>query len=79
MGPGMRWVQERPPGALTSITPVTWSATMPAGATKGTVLETDDPDGDGLVLQETTGGWTGTPDGHVGPADRGVPEALSPG
>ena len=85
MGPGMRWVQVRPPGALTSITLVTWFETMPAGGSRGTVLETDDlegdiarlralgvelptevesapwgrfvtfadPDGNGLVLQET--------------------------
>jgi len=42
MGPGMRWVQVRPPGAATSLALVTWFPTMPAGATKGTVLETDD-------------------------------------
>ena len=85
MGPGMRWVQVRPPGAVTSITLVTWFDTMPAGQVRGTVLETDDldgeitrlrglgvalpdgvetapwgrfvtfadPDGNGLVLQET--------------------------
>ena len=46
MGPGMRWVQVAPPGAATSITLVTWFPTMPAGSTKGTVLETDDLDGD---------------------------------
>ena len=88
MGPGMRWVQVRPPGASTSITLVTWFDTMPAGQTRGTVLETDDleadigrlrgrgvevpdevqvapwgrfvtfadPDGNGLVLQETAAG-----------------------
>lgn len=88
MGPGMRWVQVRPPGALTSITLVTWFDTMAPGAVRGTVLETDDlegeiarladlgvavdgdiqvapwgrfvtftdPDGNGLVLQETAGG-----------------------
>jgi catechol 2,3-dioxygenase-like lactoylglutathione lyase family enzyme len=84
MGPGMRWVQVRPPGGSTSLTLVTWFPTMPAGGLKGTVLETaalevtiqslrdkgvdigeievapwgrfatfDDPDGNGLVLQET--------------------------
>jgi catechol 2,3-dioxygenase-like lactoylglutathione lyase family enzyme len=84
MGPGMRWVQVRPPGAATSLTLVTWFPTMAAGSLKGTVLETaslestiaswrgkgldlgeievapwgrfvtfDDPDGNGLVLQET--------------------------
>ncbi len=46
MEPGMRWVQVAPPGAATSITLVTWFPTMPAGSTKGTVLETDDLDGD---------------------------------
>jgi catechol 2,3-dioxygenase-like lactoylglutathione lyase family enzyme len=46
MGPGVRWVQVRPPGARTSITLVTWFPTMPPGSTKGTVLETDDLDGD---------------------------------
>jgi catechol 2,3-dioxygenase-like lactoylglutathione lyase family enzyme len=84
MGPDMRWVQVRPVGGTTSITLVTWFPTMPAGSTKGTVLETsslesdielfrnrgidigeidsapwgrfvtfDDPDGNGIVLQET--------------------------
>jgi catechol 2,3-dioxygenase-like lactoylglutathione lyase family enzyme len=85
MGPGQRWVQIRPKGSPTSITLVTWFPTMPAGAVKGTVLETDDlaadvtrlrsrgvaiqgdvqdapwgrfvtfddPDGNGLVLQQT--------------------------
>jgi catechol 2,3-dioxygenase-like lactoylglutathione lyase family enzyme len=86
MGPGMRWVQVRPPGATTSVTLVTWFPTMPAGCLKGTVLETDalesdiealrdkglaigeieaapwgrfvtfdDPDGNGIVLQESAG------------------------
>ena len=86
MGPGMRWVQVRPSGAATSITLVTWFDSMASGSTKGTVLESDDldgdlvrprglgveipgeveaapwgryvtfndPDGNGLVLQETT-------------------------
>lgn len=85
MGPDMRWVQVCPPGGLTSITLVTWFESMPAGRSRGTVLETDDlegdisrlrrlgvdlpdevesapwgrfvtfadPDGNGLVLQET--------------------------
>jgi len=88
MGPGMRWVQVRPPGAAMSITLVTWFETMAPGSTKGTVLETDDlegevvrlrdrgvaieddvqdapwgryatfddPDGNGIVLQETAAG-----------------------
>ena len=46
LGPGMRWVQVRPPGAATSIALVTWFATMQPGAVKGTVLESDDLDGD---------------------------------
>jgi catechol 2,3-dioxygenase-like lactoylglutathione lyase family enzyme len=84
MGPAMRWVQVRPPGAPTSLTLVTWFPTMAAGSLKGTVLETDaleddeaslrqkgvtigdietapwgrfvtfdDPDGNGIVLQES--------------------------
>jgi catechol 2,3-dioxygenase-like lactoylglutathione lyase family enzyme len=86
MNPGQRWVQVRPRGSATSITLVTWFPTMPAGSIKGTVVETDDlegeiatlrgrgvliaaeieeapwgrfvtfddPDGNGLVLQQTT-------------------------
>jgi catechol 2,3-dioxygenase-like lactoylglutathione lyase family enzyme len=50
MDPDMRWVQVAPPGAQTSITLVTWFPTMPAGSTKGTVLETDDLDGDVAAL-----------------------------
>ena len=46
MGPDQRWVQVRPPGAQTSITLVTWFPSLPAGAVKGTVLETDDLDKD---------------------------------
>jgi catechol 2,3-dioxygenase-like lactoylglutathione lyase family enzyme len=46
MGPDMRWVQVAPPGSATSITLVTWFPTMPAGSAKGTVLETDDLEGD---------------------------------
>ena len=46
MGPGMRWIQVAPPGSTTSITLVTWFPTMPAGSTEGTVLETDDLEGD---------------------------------
>jgi catechol 2,3-dioxygenase-like lactoylglutathione lyase family enzyme len=51
MGPDQRWVQVRAPGAATSITLVTWFPTMPAGAVKGTVLETDDLDGDVTALR----------------------------
>ena len=35
-----------PSGSETSITLVTWLPTMPAGSAKGTVLETDDLEGD---------------------------------
>jgi len=51
MGPDMRWVQVRPPGSQASITLVTWFPTMPAGAVKGTVLETDDLDADVTALR----------------------------
>ena len=50
MGPDMRWVQVRPRGAATSITSVTWFDTVPAGALRGTVLETDDLDRDAARL-----------------------------
>jgi catechol 2,3-dioxygenase-like lactoylglutathione lyase family enzyme len=46
IAPDMRWIQVAPPGGTTSITLVTWFPTMPAGSTKGTVLETDDLEGD---------------------------------
>jgi catechol 2,3-dioxygenase-like lactoylglutathione lyase family enzyme len=46
MGPQQRWVQVRPPGAETSITLVTWFASMPAGSTKGIVVESDDLEAD---------------------------------
>jgi catechol 2,3-dioxygenase-like lactoylglutathione lyase family enzyme len=51
MGPDMRWVQVRPPGSQASITLVTWFPTMPPGAVKGTVLETDDLDADVTALR----------------------------
>ena len=50
MGPARRWVQVSPKGAATSITLVTWFPTMPPGSVKGTVLETDDLDGDVAAL-----------------------------
>jgi catechol 2,3-dioxygenase-like lactoylglutathione lyase family enzyme len=50
MGPDMRWVQVAPKGAATSITLVTWFPSMPPGSVKGTVLETDDLDGDVAAL-----------------------------
>lgn len=55
MGPDERWVQVAPAGAETSFTLVTWFDTMPPGSLKGVVLETDDPGGNGIVLQATTG------------------------
>ena len=51
MGPDMRWVEVAPPGSTTSITLVTWFLTMPAGTAKGTVLETDDLEGDIAALR----------------------------
>ncbi|MGH3423800.1 MAG: VOC family protein [Nocardioidaceae bacterium] len=51
MGPDMRWVQVAPPGAQTSITLVTWFDTMAPGSVKGTVLETDDLEGDVELLR----------------------------
>jgi catechol 2,3-dioxygenase-like lactoylglutathione lyase family enzyme len=50
IGPGQRWVQVAPKGARTSITLVTWFPTMPPGSVRGTVLETDDLDGDAAAL-----------------------------
>jgi catechol 2,3-dioxygenase-like lactoylglutathione lyase family enzyme len=46
MGPTQRWVQVRPRGAQTAITLVTWFDTMQPGSSKGTVIESDDLDGD---------------------------------
>jgi predicted enzyme related to lactoylglutathione lyase len=51
MGPDQRWVQVGPRGGQTSITLVTWFATMPAGSLKGLVLETDDLDADVAALR----------------------------
>jgi catechol 2,3-dioxygenase-like lactoylglutathione lyase family enzyme len=51
LGPDQRWVQVRVPGAQTSITLVTWFATMPPGTVQGTVLETDDLDRDVAALR----------------------------
>lgn len=51
MGPGMRWVQVRPPAGATSITLVTWFDSMAPGSSKGTVLESDDLDGDVVRLR----------------------------
>jgi Lactoylglutathione lyase and related lyases len=46
MGPDQRWVQVRPKGGQTAITLVTWFPTMPPGSVKGTVVESDDLEGD---------------------------------
>ncbi len=46
----MRWVQVAPKGGATSITLVTWFASMPPGSVKGLVLETEDLDGDAAAL-----------------------------
>jgi catechol 2,3-dioxygenase-like lactoylglutathione lyase family enzyme len=63
-GPDMRWLQVRPKGAETAITLVTWFPSMPAGSLTGTVLETDDLDGEVARL------------GGLGvPIDGGVQEA----
>ena len=51
MGPDQRWVQVRPKGGQTSVTLVTWFATMPPGSVKGTVVETDDLEGDMAALR----------------------------
>ena len=42
MGPAQRWVQVGPKDGETSITLVTWFASMPPGSLKGIVLECDD-------------------------------------
>jgi hypothetical protein len=49
MGP-MRWVQVAPLGGQTSMTLVTWFASMAPGSLKGLVVETDDLDGDVAAL-----------------------------
>ena len=85
LGPRMRWVQVRPARSATSLALVTWFPSLPSGCLKGTVLESDDlegdiasltqkgvavgeierapwgrfvtfddPDGNGIVLQEST-------------------------
>ena len=52
MQPGLRWVQVAPPGGQTSLTLVTWFDSMPAGALRGLVLETDDLDADVAALTQ---------------------------
>jgi catechol 2,3-dioxygenase-like lactoylglutathione lyase family enzyme len=54
MGPDMRWLMLRPPGAATAVTLVTWFPTMPAGSLKGLVLEA--PDLDGTLAELTARG-----------------------
>ncbi len=44
MGPTMRWVQVRPPGADTGITLVTWFDSMPPGSLQGLMVDTPDLD-----------------------------------
>jgi len=44
--PDMRWVAVAPPGGRTALTLVTWFPTMLPGSLQGTVLETDDLEGD---------------------------------
>jgi catechol 2,3-dioxygenase-like lactoylglutathione lyase family enzyme len=51
MGPDGRWVQVAPRGAETSLTLVTWFATMPPGSLKGIVVETDDLEADIAALR----------------------------
>jgi catechol 2,3-dioxygenase-like lactoylglutathione lyase family enzyme len=48
--PEMRWVMVAPPGAQTALTLVTWFPSMPPGSLQGTVLETDDLEGDVAAL-----------------------------
>jgi catechol 2,3-dioxygenase-like lactoylglutathione lyase family enzyme len=50
LSPEMRWVMVAPPGGGATLTLVTWFESMPAGSLKGTVLETDDLDGDAVAL-----------------------------
>jgi catechol 2,3-dioxygenase-like lactoylglutathione lyase family enzyme len=50
--PDMRWVAVAPPGGSTALTLVTWFPTMLPGSLQGTVLETDDLDGDIAALAE---------------------------
>ncbi|HEY4268387.1 MAG TPA: VOC family protein [Galbitalea sp.] len=57
--PGMRWVMVVPPGGGAALTLVTWFESMPAGSSKGLVLETSDLDAtveelarDGVAVSE---------------------------
>ena len=48
--PGLRWVQVAPRGSSTSLTLVTWFATMPPGSLQGLVLQSEDLDADYSTL-----------------------------
>jgi catechol 2,3-dioxygenase-like lactoylglutathione lyase family enzyme len=48
--PDMRWVMVAPPGGQTALTLVTWFPSMLPGSLQGTVLETDDLEGDIAAL-----------------------------
>ena len=50
--PDMRWVAVAPRGGHTALTLVTWFPTMLPGSLQGTVLETDDLEGDIAALTE---------------------------
>jgi hypothetical protein len=57
------WVRVRPHPAETAVTLVTWFHSMPAGSSTGLqaapwgrYIQVQDPDGNGLVLQETEPG-----------------------
>jgi catechol 2,3-dioxygenase-like lactoylglutathione lyase family enzyme len=50
--PEARWMELAPPGSQTSITLVTWFEAMKPGGVTGMVLETDDIDGDHVLLRE---------------------------
>jgi catechol 2,3-dioxygenase-like lactoylglutathione lyase family enzyme len=52
LGPDMRWVQLRPPGAETSVALVTWFSTMPPGSARGVVIGSDDLERDVRRLTE---------------------------
>ena len=50
--PDMRWVAVGPPAGHTAFTLVTWFPTMLPGSLQGTVLESDDLEGDIAALTE---------------------------
>jgi catechol 2,3-dioxygenase-like lactoylglutathione lyase family enzyme len=51
MGPDQQWVEVAPEGAETSFTLVTWFDSMPAGAVKGIVLDTDNVEAEVKALK----------------------------